>query len=208
MNLKEKVLATLKPKAASLGFTAEELASVVDALSQNLEEDATEEQLGVAVDNALPFLKLSQSAATRIVNASKEKAKSEQHKGDNGKKPVEKSENAENVLLQAIQELKGEVSALKNDKLTSNRLEKFSAVLKDVPEIQKNAMIADFNRITFENDEDFDGYLKEKENLVPSLVQAGADGKLEKGTPPGGGSGTKSDAEAFADRMKEINKKE
>ena len=69
--MKTKVLQTLKPKVASLGFTKEELESVVDSISETLQEDATEEQINAQVDAVIPYLKISQSAVTRIVNAKK-----------------------------------------------------------------------------------------------------------------------------------------
>lgn len=67
--MKTKVLQALKPKVASLGFTKEEIESVVDSISETLQEDATEEQIAEKVDAVIPYLKLSQSAVTRIVNA-------------------------------------------------------------------------------------------------------------------------------------------
>ena len=65
--MKTKVLEDLKPKAASLGFNDEELSSASENIAGTLKEDATNEEIAAAVDAALPYLKLSQSAANRSI---------------------------------------------------------------------------------------------------------------------------------------------
>ena len=89
--MKTKVLAILKPKAASLGFSAEELDNVAIHLAETLAEDATDEQITTVVDSSLPLLKLSQTAVNRIVNAKKEeKAKSKNKKEESEESQEEK----------------------------------------------------------------------------------------------------------------------
>ena len=61
----QQVLEALKPKAASFGFNEEELKEVSDKIAELHPEEATEEEVAKVVDNHLPFLKLSQSAANR-----------------------------------------------------------------------------------------------------------------------------------------------
>lgn len=75
--MKQKVLEVLKPKAASFGFTKEELESVSESIAKTLQDDATDEQITLAVDNVLPYLQLSQSASARIVTAAKKKLEEE-----------------------------------------------------------------------------------------------------------------------------------
>jgi len=68
-----KVLTRLKPKVASLGFTTKELEGAATAIASNLEnsEDASDEIIDAAVDAVLPYLKLGQAQATRIINENK-----------------------------------------------------------------------------------------------------------------------------------------
>ena len=61
----QQVLDALKPKAASYGFSEEELREASETIAGLHPEEANEEEVAKVVDNHLPFLKLSQSAANR-----------------------------------------------------------------------------------------------------------------------------------------------
>lgn len=61
----QQVLDALKPKAASFGFSEEELKSASESIAALHPEEANEEEVTKAVENYLPILKLSQSAANR-----------------------------------------------------------------------------------------------------------------------------------------------
>lgn len=61
----QQVLDALKPKAASFGFSEEELREASEKIAELHPEEATAEQVATVVDNHLPFLKISQSAANR-----------------------------------------------------------------------------------------------------------------------------------------------
>lgn len=61
----QQVLDALKPKAASFGFSEEELKEASEKIAELHPEEANEEEVAKVVDNHLPFLKLSQSAANR-----------------------------------------------------------------------------------------------------------------------------------------------
>lgn len=61
----QQVLDALKPKASSFGFSEEELRSASESIAALHPEEANEEEVTKAVENYLPILKLSQSAANR-----------------------------------------------------------------------------------------------------------------------------------------------
>lgn len=73
------VMDLLKPKAASLGFTKEELEGVAEKIASNLglDDDATDEALNDAVTKAVDaqmfYLELGQASANRIIQKEKEK---------------------------------------------------------------------------------------------------------------------------------------
>lgn len=73
MSKKEKVSELLKPKTAQLGFTQEELESVVDNISGNLTDDASDEDINARIDAVIPYLALSQKAANRAIQAARQK---------------------------------------------------------------------------------------------------------------------------------------
>lgn len=60
-----KVLDTLKPEVASLGFNDKEIGEIAESISASLAEDASDEDVKKSVNAVLPFLKVSQSAANR-----------------------------------------------------------------------------------------------------------------------------------------------
>lgn len=61
----QQVLEKLKPKAASFGFSEEELREASENIAGLHPEEATDEEVTKAVDTYIPILKLSQSAANR-----------------------------------------------------------------------------------------------------------------------------------------------
>ena len=196
--MKTKVLAVLKPKAASLGFSAEELENVATHLATTLKEDV--------VDSSLPLLKLSQTAVNRIVNAKKEEKAKSKNKKNESEESIEESAEEEKVPAWA-KILLEKVDKIEQKEVLGTRLGKFEEVIKDLPETQRKSMISDFKRITFENDEDFESYLSEKKELIPTLIQDNANAGLDKGKPGSGGSST-SETDDFIKSMKLINEKE
>lgn len=204
--MKTKVLAILKPKAASLGFSAEELDNVAIHLAETLAEDATDEQITTVVDSSLPLLKLSQTAVNRIVNAKKDEKAKSKNKKEESEESQEESTEEEKVPAWA-KTLLEKVDKIEKKEVLGTRLEKFGEVVKDLPDTQRKSMISDFKRITFENDEDFESYLSEKKELVPSLIQDNANAGLDKGKPGAGGSST-SETDDFVKAMKLINEED
>jgi hypothetical protein len=201
--MKLKVLAVMKPKVASLGFTTEELEGVAATIAGNLLEDATEEQINSAIDGALPLLKLSQSAVNRIVNAAKKKAKTEEKPEEN---PLE--EKPEEEAPAWAKGLMKDIADLKSEKLSTSRLSKFQEVIKDLPAKQKEFMSLGFNPALFKDDEEFEAHIQKIQVLVPDIIQEQANDGLGKMGKPGGGGDTKTEAEDFAKKMAEINKTE
>lgn len=204
--MKTKVLAILKPKAASLGFSAEELDNVAIHLAETLAEDATDEQITTVVDSSLPLLKLSQTAVNRIVNAKKDEKAKSKNKKEESEESQEESTEEEKVPAWA-KTLLEKVDKIEKKEVLGTRLEKFGEVVKDLPDTQRKSMISDFKRITFENDEDFESYLSEKKELIPSLIQDNANAGLDKGKPGAGGSST-SETDDFVKAMKLINEED
>lgn len=70
---KQKVLEALKPKAKAFGFNTKELEGIAESISNNLklEENASDEDVNAAIDNAinavLPVFTQAQSMANRVI---------------------------------------------------------------------------------------------------------------------------------------------
>lgn len=206
--MKTKVLQTLKPKVASLGFTKEELESVVETISGTLQEDASEEQINAQVDAVIPYLKLSQSAVTRIVNAKKKeelpkapKASTTTKEAEEGAEPEDKFEK----LLKVIEAQNEKIDALVNKDVKTSRREVYVSKLKDLPEAIQKSKLKDFDRMNFKDQDDFDSFIQEAETDIPVIKQAIADSELSEMEKPFLGKKNQNDEEAFIELMRTMN---
>lgn len=178
--MKSKILQALKPKTASLGFNKDELDSVADIISGTIQEDATEEQINAQIEAVIPFLKLSQSAATRIVNAQKEK-KTEKESSASPEAKTE-SENPDEdkftKLLAVIEGQNKKIDSLINKDQKATRRSVFESKLKELPQELRTTKLKDFERMSFQDQEDFDAYISEVEKDIPTILQGLANTNL------------------------------
>ena len=204
--MKTKVLQALKPKVASLGFTKEEIESVVDSISETLQEDATEEQINAQIDAVIPYLKLSQSAVTRIVNAKKKDEKqpkapivSTSTETEEGADPEDKFDK----LLKVIEAQNAKIDALVNKDVTETRRSLYASKLKGLPEIEQKSRLRLFDRMTFKDNEDFEQFISETEEETAELVKEFSEREVSAmGKPLRGGKG--SDKQATDEEAKEV----
>lgn len=209
--MKTKVLQAMKPKVASLGFTKEEIESVVETISGTLQEDASEEQINAQVDAVIPYLKLSQSAVTRIVNAKKKEelpkapeVSTTTKETDKGAEPEDKFEK----LLKVIEAQNEKIDALVNKDVKTSRREVYVSKLKDLPEAIQKSKLKDFDRMNFKDQDDFDSFIQEAETDIPVIKQAIADSELSEMEKPFLGKKNQNDEEAFIEMMKSMNSEE
>jgi len=205
--MKTKVLQALKPKVASLGFTKEEIESVVESISGTLEEDATEEQINAQIDAVIPFLKISQSAVTRIVNAKKKDEK--QPKAPEVSKTTKETEEGADPedkfdkLLKVIEAQNAKIDALVNKDVTETRRSLYASKLKELPEVEQKSRLRLFDRMTFKDNEDFEQFISETEEETAELVKEFSEREVSAmGKPLRGGKG--SDKQATDEEAKEV----
>ena len=206
-----KVLDALKTNrdVKALGFSRKELKGVAANVANKLQlkDDATDEEVseGIsdAIDDVLPLLQLTQSAADRQVSDYKNAhpapddddvpddepddddvpaRRSPSQKGKKSKKDGDDtSESA--MLLAAIDklsksfsELKMDVNALKTGNTANNRKSRVKELLKDTGKFGER-QLKSFSRMKFENEEEFEDYLDElKEDIEEENKE-----RLEKG---------------------------
>jgi len=201
----------LKPEIKDLGFKEEDLGEAVESIAAGLNPDATDDDIKAKVSLALPFLKVSQKAVTRIVNAQPKPQPQPQPTPQPQPKPEDDPfEKFKAWQLEQEKKNKEEVDALKKqvkdltDKdVLKNRTTAFEALLANLPEKQKAAQLKDFNRVamTFKDDAEFDAYIAEKKTDIEGLVQEMTDAGL-KMTPPGGGNKDADTKNDFAEAIK------
>lgn len=186
MDLKAKVLRALKPKVKAFGFNKRELMSVAAEIADNLslEEDASEEDVTAAIDAAvetsLPFLKVGQSFANRLLEGSKHKNDDESGEGEERDQQTPQLGEANPelaALMNAVKALTDQVTALKADKTTGSRRERLQSVVKDAGAFGTRAL-KNFSRMKFESDDDFDEWLEDVESDLKDYQQERADAGL------------------------------
>ena len=215
MNRKQLILKQLKTKAKAFGFSKKELESVAEQISSNLtlEEDASDEDVNAAIEKAvdavIPFLRVSQSAASRAIQAFKDAHPVEGDDDDEGdgegnepepapatsKKGQKKGTKNQTTndddtpawakkLLERIDKIEGANAADKRQ----SRLEK---LLKDTGSFGKRTLNS-FKRMSFKDDEEFEEFLEEVKSDLEELNQERANDGLSKlgSVPKTGGKKT------------------
>lgn len=200
--MKEKVLQALKPKVSSLGFSKDELEGVAETISTNLTDESTEEQINQAIDAVIPFLKVSQSMATRVINQQK-KETSKKEETSKSEKKEEVSDPEEPAWFKTYrEETDKKFSALIESKAKETRKAQFIQKLDGLSDAQKERKLKDFDRMSFKDDDDFTSYLTELEETVKAEIQEASNENLGKiGRPL---SGKKNNGQATDDEVKEV----
>ena len=191
--MKLKVLAVLKPKVASYGFSEKSVDSFASQIAEDIKEDATDEDINAKVESVIPFFKISQSEITRVVNLKKEKdvPSTENQPTEETKKPTEPTDKLDK-LFALIEKQGEEIRNLTNKQVTENRKEIYAKKLEGLPESLRKSMVKKFERISFKDEQDFQTFLEEEEQDIPVILKEQSEAKLDDmGQPFRGGSGGK-----------------
>lgn len=191
--MKQKVFLALKPKVSAFGFDKNEVMGIAAEIANNLNlnEEATDEEINEAieknVDAVLPYLKLGQSQANRVINdwkKSNEKG-GEQQAQKQQSKEGEKTEPSDDMktLMTMMQSMQEKLSRFEAEKATNDRKSRLERIVKDAGTFGQSKL-RDFSRMNFDKEEDFEAFCEEVENDLKSLVQESANQGLSKMTPP------------------------
>ena len=229
MDRKQQVLLRLRPKVKAFGFNSRELKGIAAKIADNLTsaDDASDEDVNAEIDkeidSALRYLPFGQSQANRLLDEWKKNhpetddddndddddddgASDNQRRqaGSNTKNPKNKGKNDDapewaKGLVQTVQTLNDEIAALKGEKVTTTRREKLETLLKDAGTFGTRTLKS-FNKMKFENDEEFEEFYSEVEEDLKSYNQERADAGLSSlGNPPGAGSKKQEKNEVLTD---------
>ena len=229
MDRKQKVLFMLKPKVKAFGFNKKELQGIAAKIADNLTsaDDASDEDVNAEIeekiDAVLPYLQVGQSYANRLAEDARRKNDDDEtdddddddddnsnkgNKRQSGSKSTKNNkENDDDApawakgLVETVETLRGEITALKGEKVTSSRKSKLAELLKDAGSYGSR-ILKSFDRMKFETDEEFDDFYSEVEDDLKAYNQERADAGLATlGNPPatGSGKGGKEEDEVISD---------
>jgi hypothetical protein len=204
--MKLKILAALKTKFKTLGFSDKALDGVAEILAKTVTEES---QIDAAVEGVEPLLKGLQGDADKRVTDAVEKAKKEASKkpatgkkpddGDDpegARKPGSEDPKPEDdvpawakTLIDSNKILSEKLTALEADKATTSRKKILEDLLgkdeyKDIPQKTKDRILKDFGRMKFEKEEDFTAYLEDTTQDIAAISQELADNGLGQSTAP------------------------
>ena len=194
----------LKPKAQALGFTKEELEDVAVAIARGIEdEEPTEEVMNARVDAVIPFLKVSQTAVSRIVNAKKNETDStktpdtNKGKGGNVDQDTQPTGDLSEIITQAvnaaIKPLHDKIVVLESEKREESYSVRLKNDLKDVDEDFLSTLLVGRK---FENDDDYNSFVSSAKSGWEKFTQK-FDEKGLTFTPPGKGGKSSDDVESL-----------
>ena len=195
MDVKQQVFLKLKPKANAYGFNKKELMGVAATIANNLslnddaEDDEIETLIDEQIEKTLPFLKLAQAQASRVIEASRKAQPDEEDDDDNSaqKAPApqkspkkETTDDAEPAWFKAYREMQdARFAKLECEKIETSRKQKLESLLKDTGMFGTRTLKS-FSKMKFENDDEFDEFYSEVEEDLKSFNQERANAGLEK----------------------------
>lgn len=204
MTLVKKVLLKLKPKVTQLGLNKDELESTAALIAGNFdsekEDEVKDEDIDVAIEAIIPYLKVSQSMANRAIENAKKNEKSKEtdkEKDDDdsrskksGSKSPEKDDEEEPAWFKKYVKMQDErLAKLEADKVLTSRKSRLEGILKDSGVFGERELKR-FAKMRFDNDEDFDTYLEEVTGDLDVEKQNNANNTLNKAVKPKGGTDT------------------
>jgi hypothetical protein len=184
---KEQIKARFKAKYPTVNLSAKRLESIVDKLDVKTEsEDEIDGKLD-DLNDVVPFDDIAKQD-DRIRDLEK-KGKTTppatppvtpEGKTDDDAEPVPGWAKG---LQETIQNLSGELSAIKTEKIITSRSQLVADKLKDAPESYRTKALKDFTRMKFESDDEFTEYLTETETDYQAFVQEQSDAGLGVDAP-------------------------
>lgn len=190
----KQVLSILKPKCKALGFNSSELEGIAADIADNLEldEEASEEdineKISAEVDSVVPYLKIAQKASNRVIqnyknNKSNDDDNYEDEAGEGkSNKPSEEADKIPawaQALIAQNKAIQTELVGLKSERVSDGRRAKLQALLKDTGVFGKN-VLKNFDRMSFENESEFDDFYDGVTEDLSALNQERANAGLAK----------------------------
>lgn len=205
------VLSFLKPKAKELGFTKEELETIAVSISSHLtDEEPSTEVINAEIDAVMPFLKVSQTAVNRIVNARKLEQNVEPTPDQDGnsqgnpsnplhiqKQEGDLSQILSDALSKALKPITDDIALLKSESRNQSYSAKLKEDLKDVDEDFYSMLL---ENKSFESEDDYSGFVDKVKSGWEKITN-----KIESSglnfTPPGKGTKSGDDVQDFVGKI-------
>ena len=189
--MKDKILQQLKTKYKDLGLSVKTLEGFAEQLANGVTEES---QIEGAVQGAEFYLKIAQAEADRVRQDAKKNTTTQQQQTTEPQKP---NDTEKPDWQKAIEALTNQVSALTQKTIVSTRKEQYEKTLGNLPDYIKKSKLKDFEKMNFESDDDFNGYLTETQSDVTQINQELINSGLKSNVPQGAGGKKAEDAQVL-----------
>lgn len=206
MDVKQQVFMRLKPKARAFGFNKDELMGVAVNIANNLqfEEDALEDEINAEIDKqvdaVIPFLRLAQTNANRVIEKTRKELQTQEADDEPNKTNPVKTETKTDpdempawakALIDSNKALTEKVASMQGEKTLNARQARLETILKDTGTFGTRTLKS-FAKMSFDTDEEFDDFVAEVESDLKSYNQERANAGLQTlGAIPTQGGGKK-----------------
>lgn len=205
MSLKIKIAERLKVKAAGVNLSKARIEAIVLRAEKGLTDESDDTAIDANLDviNELtPFKEIAalddhQRAKDKKIADDKEAARLkaiEEGKTPEPELPADTPEWMKAfIATQAASNkaLQDQIAAITGEKVTNTRKELYAKALEGTSDAFKAKALKDFNKMKFENDEEFTGFLSEATEDAKGFIQEESNSGLGGDRPNGGAGGVK-----------------
>lgn len=202
MTLKERIALRLKAIAAGVNLSKTRIDAIVARAEKGLTDESDDTQIDAnlkIINELTPFKDIAalddhERAKAKKIADDKEAARLkaiEEGKIEDVELPADTPEWMKAFMKQQAatnKALEDKLASFGQEKVATTRREQYAKTLEGLPESLKNDKLADFDLLTFKDDEHFDTWNQSKAESVKVLIQETANAGLG-GDRPGAGAG-------------------
>jgi len=194
MSLKIRIATRLRANYPGVSLSKKSVEAIADKTSTLLTEESTDEEIDAKLaerNTHWSFEDQKKYDDYQAGKAAKDKADADKAKADADKSTTTTVEDddkdtpawAKVFMKQQAEKseaLERQLAAITGEKVATTRKEQYSNLIKDVPDHIKTTLLKQFDRMKFDNDEEFNTLIAETETDITGIVQgennAGAGG--------------------------------
>lgn len=192
---KQKIIERLRAKFQGVNLSTARVEAIASKLDAKItEEDQIDGKLD-ELNEIFPFADMAKEddrLRTLEAKAKEKEEESKKNSEEDNKIKTSEDKKTDDPVLALLQEMKGEIAALKSDKVVTSRKSVAVEKFKDAPEAFKNDLLEDLNMISFTDDNHFNTYIERKEKAFADFKQAQSEAGLGNDKPSRGAGGTSS----------------
>lgn len=203
--MKNKIKERLKAKFPGVNLSQKRIDAIADRLESKVKEESEIDQALDDMDSFYPFADIAkEDDRVRGLEAkTKPEPKPNDPKPEPTPSPDDPKDEVSKALLEQLKALSEKVNAIESNKTSESRKSVLEKKLEGLPDKVKTKFVKDFNRMSFQTDEDFNTFLSETEADIAEIKQDFSNQNLKTFGRPAIGGG-KTEKEPAKEEVKSI----